>query len=85
MLQVGELPKTGPWTTFEFLIAAIILREVEDGTVDVEEIINIIDAIKAVAEALCLKVALPPRGNEEVQKLFHHCIYKYTETTKALQ
>ena len=78
MLQVGEFPKTGPWTTFEFLTAAFLLREVEDGALDVEEIINIKDAIKAVAEALCLKVALPPRSNKEVQRLFRHCIHKYT-------
>ena len=85
MLQVGELPKTSPWTTFKFLTAAFLLREVGDGALDVEEIINIKDAIKAVAEALCLKVALPPRSNKEVQKLFRHCIHKYTEMTKALQ
>ena len=85
MLQVGELPKTGPWTTFEYLTAAVILRGVEDGTADGEEIYNILDAIKAVADAVCLKVALPPRSKEEMQKLFSHCMHKYTETSKTLQ
>ena len=55
MLQVGELPKTGLWTTLDFLIEAIFVRELEDGAVYVEEMINIHDGIKAVAEALCSK------------------------------
>lgn len=85
MIKVGEVPRAGPWTTFEFLTAVVILRELEDGSVDTQDIISIRDAIETVAEALCLKVALPQRSNEEMQKLLRYCRHKHTEVRKVLQ
>ena len=86
MKEVGETPKLGPWTDFEFLLAASILRELDDATsIDVDEFVGITDAIKSVAEALSLKIPMPQRSREEKLKLMRHCMHKSKETSKVLQ
>ena len=86
MQESGETPKIGPCMDFEFLIISSILKELEeiDG-VEVNDIIIYIDAVKVVAEALSLRLPLPLRSNEEIQRLTRHCLHKSQETDKLLK
>ena len=86
MKEAGENPKVGPWTDFEFLLAASIFRELDDSTsIDGDEFVSIADAIKSVAEALSLKIPMPQRSREEMLKLMRHCMHKSKETGEVLQ
>ena len=56
MMEAGETPKLGPWTDFEYLLAASILRELDDDEMSIDDFVRITVAIKSVAEALSLKI-----------------------------
>jgi hypothetical protein len=83
MLAAGEVPKTGPWTYFEFLVATAILREISCD--DMEVATSTAQAVRAVAVALNLKAPLPHRSTQELQRLFRHCMHKSAEANKLLQ
>lgn len=85
MAEAGETPKVGPWTDFEFLLAASILRQLDDtNSIDEAQFVAIIDAIRAVAEALNLKIPMPERSKEDVLKLMRYCMHKSEEISEVL-
>ena len=71
MLEIGEISKTGPWTTFKFLMMASVLKEAEDTSIDTKHMIILMEAVKTVAKALGLKLLLPRRSRE---KTYQGCI-----------
>ena len=87
MFEVGESTKTGPWSDFEFLLTTAILmrNEFEDVSDTNTQCVSAhTEAIKAVAEALCLKLPLPSRSKEELQTLIRYCWHKSKEANKLL-
>ena len=84
MLEMGETLKTGPWTTFKFLLVASVLKEAEDTSIDTDYAIILMDTVKTVAKALGLNLSLPQRSQEDLQKLQRHCSHKSKEMDTIL-
>ena len=77
MVATGEVPKTGPWTNLEFLMATAILMEVQHD--DMQMATSTAQAVREVALALNIKAPLPQRSTHELEKLFRHCMHKSTD------